>query len=686
MKPHLGLLLYIIGLVYSSSPIHAKSEHLLPRPQKIMLHSDSPSFALKRKVRLETDIPNSALTRFLKTYGCHVTDKAKATVRVIIVPDIAEAHHQKLNGFPDEAYRLKVDKDLIEITATGPTGVTRAAQTLTQLAEGYTRTPAIEALSITDWPAFKLRGYMHDTGRSFISFEELKKEIDLLSRFKVNTFHFHLTENQAWRFEIKAYPQLTEASSMTRFAGMYYTQEQCRELERFAGERGVIIIPEIDMPGHSEAFKRAMGHSMQTDEGVDELQTILKEVMEVFSAAPYIHIGADEETITYPNFLRIMSDKIHQSGKRVIVWNPIRGVSISKEAGFDMTQMWSTAGRAIQGMPNIDCRYNYVNHFDVFADVVGIYKSNIYYTQQGTDEVAGAITALWNDRKTSTENDIIRQNNLYANALATVERAWCGGGKQYIETGGTTLPNAGDEYEEFCDWERRFLFHKAHSLKEEPIPYVKQTNIRWRITDAFPNEGNVNMSFPPETEGPQKVYTYNDKEYGTGMATGATVYLRHTWGHIIPTYFQNPKTNTTAYAWTYIYSPIHQTAGAVIEFQNYGRSERDPAPEKGQWDRKGSRIWINDTEISAPTWDNTGTAINGNYEITLKNENHTARTPEKIQLKKGWNKVFLKLPYNPNNLRLAKWMFTFVLTDLEGKNEIENLVYSPDQFINEKAE
>ena len=83
---------------------------------------------------------------------------------------------------------------------------------------------------------------------------------------------------------------------------------------------------------------------------------------------------------------------------------------------------------------NIDCRYNYINHFDVYADLVGIYKSNIYYAQQGSEEIAGTITATWNDTKTETETDIIEQNNQYANILASVERAWKGG-EQYIEQG-----------------------------------------------------------------------------------------------------------------------------------------------------------------------------------------------------------------------------------------------------------
>ena len=257
--------------------------------------------------------------------------------------------------------------------------------------------------------------------------------------------------------------------------------------------------------------------------------------------------------------------------------------------------------KKVTGLPNIDCRYNYINHFDVFADLVGIYKSSVYYAEKGSSEVAGEITAVWNDRYVKTEEGIMRQNNVYANVLASTERAWKGGGKQYIENGGTTLPNVGDEYDEFADWERRFLFHKAHSLKDENIPYVRQTNVRWLITDAFPNGGTASKVLPPETEGLKDSYVYDGHTYRTKRATGAGIYLRHTWGTTVPAFYKNPQLNYTAYAWTYVYSPVEQEAGALIEFQNYGRSEKDSAPVNGSWDRKGSHIWLNDVQVRALT-------------------------------------------------------------------------------------
>lgn len=684
------LTLATAGLFLVPQTMLAKVEHLLPRPQEIS--SQGGALTLGGTVSITDPTGSAALRQFFTSAGCTIGDGG-IPVTVTLVESIAGAYDYELNGFENEAYTLEVTSSAINITAVTPTGVIRAAQTLAQLAEGYDGTPSLEAVTVKDWPAFKLRGYTHDVGRSYITVDELKKHIDLLSRFKVNCFHWHLTENQAWRMEIKAYEALTSSASMTRFPGQYYTQEQCREVAGYARERGVVVIPEIDMPGHSEAFVRAMGFDMQTDQGVEVLKNVLDEVVEVFADAPYIHIGADEKTIAYPDFLKIMTDYIHAKGKKVVVWNPIRGVDVAGTES-DMTQMWSTAGSRIEGRPNIDCRYNYANHFDVFADVVGIYKSNIYYADKGNADIAGTISAYWNDRKTATQEDIVAQNNMYANVLASAERAWIGGGKAYIETGGTVLPNSGDEYEEFADWERRFLFHKAHCLGNEPIPYVKQTNVRWRITDAFPNEGNAAAVFAPEAQGTaegtdmmDETFTHEGQTYYTGMATGAGVYLRHTWGNnTIPTYYGTTNySNATAYAWTYVYSPEEQTVGAQIEFQNYGRSENDKAPDAGKWDRKGSDIWINGQRIAPPAWDNSGKAINS--EVDLMNENFAARKPLAVTLKQGWNKVFLKLPYvAADGVRLNKWMFTCVFTDTEGKNAVDGLIYSPNQCMDEATE
>ena len=375
-----------------------------------------------------------------------------------------------------------------------------------------------------------------------------------------------------------------------------------------------------------------------------------------------------------------MIAKVHALGRKVVVWNPIQGVDLST-LDIDMTQMWSAAGRKIAGKPNIDCRYNYTNHFDVFADLVGIYKSNIYYAQRGNAELAGTISCLWNDRQLSDASAILQQNNFYANVLASAERGWIGGGEAYIEQGGVGLPNTGAEFEAFRDWERRVLFHKSTTLAAEPVPYVRQTNVVWRVTDAFPNGGDPQLALPPETEGLKTTYSFGGSTYTTHRVTGAGLYLRHTWGKIVPALFAEAQPHSTAYAWTYVYSPRPQAAGALIEGYNYSRSERDLAPDAGHWDRMGTTIWLNDSLLSPPHFDNAGkTPVS--HEDLLLNENFTGRAPTKVWLRAGWNKVLLKLPFQPDGgTRLKKWMFTFVLTDLAGRQALDGLIYSPERVL-----
>ena len=177
---------------------------------------------------------------------------------------------------PEQAYRLSVDRDSIRITAMGDEGLWNALQTLRQL----TRSSRIPRCTVTDWPSFRVRGWMMDVGRTYISMEELCREVDVFSRFKLNVFHLHLTENEAWRMESLRYPQLNAPETMSRQPGLFYTQEELRALDEYCRERGVTLVPEIDMPGHSAAFGRAMGFGMQTPEGLAVVKGLLEEVME----------------------------------------------------------------------------------------------------------------------------------------------------------------------------------------------------------------------------------------------------------------------------------------------------------------------------------------------------------------------------------------------------------------------
>lgn len=263
--------------------------------------------------------------------------------------------------------------------------------------------------------------------------------------------------------------------------------------------------------------------------------------------------------------------------------------------------------------------------------------------------------------------------------LALADRSWRGGGDGYFYDQGTRL---GDEisqrFKNFAEFEERMLVMKTHYFQDQPFPYVQQTQVKWRITDPFPNEGDLSRSFPPEKE-LKPEYTYNGKRYESRPAVGAGIYLRHVWGTLIPSFYENPEPNHTAYAYTWVYSPKMQDVGLLIGFQNYGRSEKDLPPPQGKWDYKESRIWINDAPVDPPKWENTHTIISN--EIPLRNENPAGRPPVDVSLKEGWNKVLLKMPvgaFTTPEVRLVKWMFTAVFVTPDDREALTDLVYSPE--------
>ena len=576
--------------------------------------------------------------------------KADTPVTETLVEAIPEA---TLNE--NEAYRLIVSRKGITIEATTPQGLWNGRQTLRQL----TQKGRIPCCRIVDWPSFRVRGWMMDVGRTYVSLEELKREVEIFSQFKVNVFHLHLTEHEAWRLESKRYPQLNAPESMLRQPGKYYTQAQMRELDAFCRERGVMLVPEIDMPGHSRAFERALGYGMQTPEGKETVKALLDELMDTFSS-PYIHIGTDEVGFTDPDFVPEMVAWVRAHGRKAVSWNPGWKYGPGE---IDATQLWSYRGKAQPGIPAVDCRLHYVNHFDLFGDIIGLHTSTIYGQQEGSDDIAGSIIALWNDRDLTNEENILKENNLYASVLALADRAWRGGGYQYFDGFGTVLPDEGPAREDFLDFEKRMLAYRETVLKDVPMAYVAQGQARWAISPAYPNGGDLEKVLPPE-EGAWET----DR-----VVTGSGLYFRHVWGpSIVAGYYEDPQPNQTVYARTRVWSPKEQTVGLLFETQNYSRSERDPMPPQGQWDYRHSRLWVNGAEVLPPAWE--GNAELADYQEPFGNANCAGRAPLPVPLDKGWNELLIKLPvgaFSTPETRLVKWMFTCALTTPDGRAAAE---------------
>lgn len=670
------LKLLLSGVILVNTSTWASIDKLLPKPQHIeVLNGKCNTSRLKPEgLYLQDELKDLLLRQ-----GYTIDNNSPIVIRTTIVPSLPKVYFNKL-----EAYRLRIAPDGIYIDALERTGLYRGLQTLEQLMISAEKKTELETCNITDWPSFRMRGLMHDLGRSFIPMNELKKQVKLLAQYKINAFHLHLTEHQAWRLKSKRYPQLTEAKYMTRMPGKYYSLKELKELADLCKSLRITLIPEIDMPGHSSAFSRAMGFDMQTPKGKQVLKDILTELAQSVDV-PYIHLGTDETSFTDPLFVPEMVEHVRSLGKKAIAWNP--GWQFQSK-GIDLLHLWSSRGRGMYGAPSIDSRFHYINHYDLFADIQMLYSSQVLGVPASNTNVMGAILAVWNDRYVDSPRSIMLENNVYPNTLALAERAWLGGGSGYFDSQTAALsPMASTQTrEQFVDFERRLLWHKEHVFANEPFPYIAQSQAQWYISPVYPNGGNLTSVYAPEVQYFSQVkkhqYTppieVGNHDYPYERYSGGSgIYLRHVWGNLCYGLIPNASENSTVYATAWVHSDVATTAGLLFETQNYSRSESDLPPKQGTWDYKGSCLWINGELIPPPHWQNTNSKQD--LERPLTNENAVARPPLQIHLRKGWNRILIKLPigkFTIPEVRLNKWMFTAAITTTDGSKALPHLQYA----------
>lgn len=257
-----------------------------------------------------------------------------------------------------EGYKINSSENRIEILANRPVGVFRGIQTLKQMLPSEITKNTIEKevkwsvplANIIDKPEYEYRGLMIDVARHFFTINDLKRQIDIASQYKINKLHIHLSDDQGWRLEIKKWPELTTIGGSTEVGGGtggYYTQEEFKDLINYAKARYIEIVPEFDMPGHVNAalasygflnpdgqkkplytgtkvgFSTLMTNSEKTYEFIED---VIKEVSDI-SPSKYIHIGGDEADSTkkedYDYFVGRVSKIAQKYGKIPIGWDPI---------------------------------------------------------------------------------------------------------------------------------------------------------------------------------------------------------------------------------------------------------------------------------------------------------------------------------------------------------------------------
>jgi len=355
----------------------------------------------------------------------------------------------------EEGYELRVRTEGVSLTASHPAGLFHGIQTIRQLLPAAIENRRVqhgswtmEAVTIRDRPRFAWRGSMLDVARHFFRAEAVKRFIDQLALYKFNILHLHLTDDQGWRLMIKAWPKLAEFGgkySVDRDPGGYYTQEDYRDIVEYARQRYITIVPEVDMPGHTNAALASYAElnqsgrpaEMYTATGVgfstfaihnEFTYKVMNDVIDEIVAltpGPYFHIGGDEAHSTpdtdYTFFVKRIQDMVWEHGKICVGWEEVAKAELlpNTVVQFWWNRVWARKG-AEQGRKFImspasytymDIKYNDSTTLgqdwtNKYIEVQDAYQWDPSTVLEGVPEasVLGIEAPLWSETTVTTSD------------------------------------------------------------------------------------------------------------------------------------------------------------------------------------------------------------------------------------------------------------------------------------------
>lgn len=550
---------------------------------------------------------------------------------------------------PDE-YRIVVKRG--EATVSGNT--VWAENTLRQLVDEQGK---IANLEVHDWAEYPFRGFMHDTGRNYQPVNLLKETLDLMSFYKLNYFHWHLTDYPAWRIECKAYPQLNDPQYQRagRDEGKFYTYDEIREVMAYAKERGITVVPEIDMPGHSTYFKNAFGFAIDSEEGRKVLEQCLDEFFTEIpkSDCPYFHVGSDEVWIEDPKgFMQWLEALLDKYDRQPIVWDP--GLPASEKV---VRQIWneaagSNAAASSKSGKYLDSFVGYLNYYDPMLFTSRCFLHNAAaQTVPDTTKALGGILCLWNDVRVDKKENLSKHNGMINGMMAFSERFWNGGnaGKvldENLPTG--PLTEAGSR---LANFEEKMAVHRDR-FHRGIMRWVANSQMEWQV--------QIDDNEPLMT-------------YGGAVDLDA----------LCQTYHINIGEQALAKAQTVIVAENDMDIEAWVGFCTPARSNRNGygVGQQGQWEG-GCRCFVNGKEVLPPkSWDEPGkydyrfnTWGKPEEEEPFTDEQlYWMRQPARFQLNKGENQVEILVPKSYQGLR---WSFAFMPVDIQadgGAKEVSGI-------------
>ncbi|WP_455587614.1 glycoside hydrolase family 20 protein [Bacteroides sp.] len=346
MKKGLVSCLLFIGFLLAGCRQKESEVLIIPQPQLSKVSSGT--YRLQQQTTFSSNLPEEENQEFIEylqasplALQLETGDLQKSEVKFTIVAPATEKESL-------ESYQLSVTEKGISVSAPSVAGLFYGFQTLLQLAEqGEGDTFVFPLVEIKDSPRFPYRGLHLDVSRHFRTKEFIKKQLDAMARYKLNRFHWHLTDGAGWRLEIKRYPELTEQAAYRPYPnwkawwkggrkyctkdtpgaqGGYYTQEDAKEIVEYARQRHITVIPEIEMPGHSEEVLAVFPQlscsgkpyvnsefCIGNEDTFTFLQNVLLEVMEIFPSE-YIHVGGDEADMTSWKKCPLCQKKMKEEG------------------------------------------------------------------------------------------------------------------------------------------------------------------------------------------------------------------------------------------------------------------------------------------------------------------------------------------------------------------------------------
>ncbi|QQL45313.1 family 20 glycosylhydrolase [Sulfuriroseicoccus oceanibius] len=571
-------------------------------------------------------------------------------------------------GQSREAYRLVVEDRGVSITANDVAGMYYGLQTLRQLMVNREGQTTVAACKVYDYPAFKIRGFMHDVGRNFQSLEQLKMQIDTFAAYKINTFHFHVTEYHGWRLESKIYPELQRIDTFTRKPGKYYTQQEFKDLVDYCWARNITVIPEFDTPGHSDAFRKALGiKTMKDPKAKEAMVRLFDELCSLVpkEKMPYIHVGTDEaskpEERVNADYLPALHEVIQRNGRDVIGW--VHGMHIKGDTK-QIQQTWASS-KPLPKLRHIDSRANYLNYLQALNFATRVHFQQPCSVPHGDETNLGGILCYWPDTKVDDEKQALLNSPVLSAVVGYSEAVWRGVPKDQPEYWCKIPPRGTSEFKRYAHFEERLIEQRERFQKGKPFLALRTHNVDWRLLGPVA-DGEVEALERGEIRDRYDGYAWS------APVQGAALHLRHFFK--FPSHLKSfPKGKDVVWANTFVFSPVDQEVDAWIGFNTVaasGYKGKETIPAQGDWDgNPACNIWINGERVDPPVWESTAQGM----EHALTNEIYSARPPTKIRLKKGWNPVLVKAA------RSYKWCFAFkpIHVDAAGNiTEVDGLKFS----------